>query len=111
MTNTLEISPTAVKELLDRGEAIALIDVREPQEHKLCQISGAELIPMGTIPQHLSELEAKADDAKLIIFCHHGMRSLNVVAWLREKGVTNCVSMSRGIEGWSLSVDPSVPRY
>ncbi|MCL4784453.1 MAG: rhodanese [Bryobacterales bacterium] len=111
MTNPLEITVTDVKQLLDSGEAVKLIDVREPKEHQFCQVQGSELIPMGSVPQHLSRLEAQADDAKLIVFCHHGMRSLNVVAWLREKGISNCVSMAGGIEAWSLQVDPSVPRY
>ena len=111
MTNPLEITVTVVKQLLDKGEAIKLIDVREPKEHQFCQIQGSELIPMGSVPQHLSQLEAQADDAKLIVLCHHGVRSLNVVAWLREKGVSNCVSMAGGIEAWSLHVDPAVPRY
>ncbi len=111
MTNPLEITVTDVKQMLDSGEAVKLIDVREPKEHQFCQVQGSELIPMGSVPQHLSRLEAQADDAKLIVFCHHGMRSLNVVAWLREKGISNCVSMAGGIEAWSLQVDPSVPRY
>ena len=111
MTNPLEITVTLVKELLEKGDAIKLIDVREPKEYQFCQIQGSELIPMGSVPQHLSELEAQADDAKLVFFCHHGVRSLTVVAWLREKGVSNCVSMAGGIEAWSLQVDPAVPRY
>jgi rhodanese-related sulfurtransferase len=111
MTNHLEVSVAQVKELLDKGEAVRLIDVREPREHQLCQIAGSELIPMGTIPQHLARLEDHAEESKLVFFCHHGMRSLNVVAWLREKGIANCVSMSGGIDAWSLQVDPSVPRY
>lgn len=111
MTNHLEITVSAVKEMLDKGERVRLIDVREPREYQLCQIPGSELIPMGTIPQHLTQLEDHAEEAKLVVFCHHGMRSLNVVAWLREKGIGNCVSMSGGIDAWSLQVDPSVPRY
>lgn len=106
-----EIHPQDVKHILDNGETVKLIDVREIAEHQLCRIDGAELIPMGTIPQHLTRLEDEAEDAKLVIFCHHGMRSLNVVAWLREKGVANCVSMSGGIDAWSLLIDSSVPRY
>ncbi|MDZ7640105.1 MAG: rhodanese-like domain-containing protein [Bryobacterales bacterium] len=111
MTNNLEITVSAVKEMLEKKEPVRMIDVREPKEHQLCQISGSQLIPMGTIPQHLSQLEGDSEESKLIVFCHHGMRSLNVVAWLREKGVANCVSMSGGIDAWSLQVDASVPRY
>jgi rhodanese-related sulfurtransferase len=106
-----EIHPQEVKSLLNNGGTVKLIDVREPHEHQICCIDGAELIPMGTVPQHLTRLEDDAEEARLIVYCHHGMRSLNVVAWLREKGVENCVSMAGGIDAWSLMVDASVPRY
>lgn len=106
-----EIHPQEVKRQIDAGEKIKLIDVREPQEHQICRIAGAELIPMGAVPQHLTRLEDEAEEAKLVVLCHHGMRSLNVVAWLRDKGVANCVSMSGGIDAWSLLVDSQVPRY
>ena len=107
----LEITPVHVKQRIDVGETLHLIDVREPNEHALSSLSGAELIPMNTVPQHLQELETLADEAPLIVFCHHGMRSLMVVNWLRQQGVSNCSSMSGGIDQWSLVIDPSVPRY
>ena len=66
---------------------------------------------MNTIPAALQKLEAQADQGTLIVFCHHGMRSLQVVNWLREQGVTACQSMAGGIDRWSLEVDRSVPRY
>lgn len=106
-----EIHPHEVKQLLDAGHPVKLIDVREPMEHQITRIDGAELIPMGTVPQHLNRLEDDAEEHKLVIFCHHGMRSLNVVAWLRDKGVLNCVSMAGGIDAWSLLVDANVRRY
>lgn len=106
-----EITPLEVKQQLDAGETIHLIDVREPEEHRLTHIDGAELIPMRTIPARLSELEGVADDGTLIVFCHHGVRSLQVVNWLREQGVASCQSMAGGIDRWSLEVDPAVPRY
>ena len=102
----LEISPTEVKQRID---TLTLIDVREPAEHQLCQIPGAQLIPMRTIPEQLKRLEELP--GPLIIFCHHGVRSLRVVEWLREQGLTDCQSMAGGIEAWSLMVDRSVPRY
>lgn len=88
-----------------------LIDVREPEEFAITRIEGATLIPMRDIPASLQQLEAKADDARLIVFCHHGIRSLNVAHWLRERGVAACQSMAGGIDAWSVRVDPSVPRY
>jgi rhodanese-related sulfurtransferase len=104
-----EIDPAAVKARLDAGERLRLIDVREPAEHALAGIAGTELIPMRSIPQHLNDLENSAQP--LIVLCHHGVRSLSVVDWLRRQGVANCQSMSGGIDLWSLTIDPSVPRY
>ena len=88
-----------------------LIDVREPEEFAITRIEGATLIPMRSVPANLQQLEAKAGEATLIVFCHHGVRSLNVVNWLREQGVAGCQSMAGGIDAWSATVDASVPRY
>ena len=111
MPGSLEISVREVKQLLDAGKTVHLIDVREPNEFAMCKIEGAALIPMRTIPGELQEITTKADEAPVIVFCHHGMRSLNVVNWLREQGVENCASMAGGIDAWSAMIDPSVPRY
>ena len=107
----LEVTPLEVKHKLAEGETLRLIDVREPAEFAIAKIEGAELIPMGSVPANLQTLDAAADDATLIIFCHHGMRSLQVVNWLREHGVENCQSMAGGIELWSTTVDSAVARY
>ncbi len=107
----LEIAPGDVQRRLQAGEKLALIDVREPSEFQLARIEGSELIPMRAVPAELSRLDAQADDAPLIVFCHHGVRSLNVVHWLREQGVGACQSMAGGIDRWSLEIDPAVPRY
>src|SRR5579863_7538224 len=106
----MEITPVEVKGLLDRGFPLRLIDVREPAEHDICHIEGASLIPMRTVPDHLAELDDDSE-TEVIVFCHHGVRSLSVVDWLRRQGLANCRSMSGGIDLWSLQVDPSVPRY
>ncbi len=107
----LEISARDVKRRLDAGEKLALIDVREAGEFQLARIAGAELIPMRTVPGELQRLDAQAEETPLIVFCHHGVRSLNVVQWLREQGVAACQSMAGGIDLWSRDVDSSVPRY
>lgn len=106
-----EISPAEVKSRLDSGEPLVLIDVREPAEHQICRIDGATLIPMNTVPQRLQEIEVLADESLIVVFCHHGMRSLNTVSWLRKQGVHNCISMAGGIDVWSAIIDPAVPRY
>jgi rhodanese-related sulfurtransferase len=107
----LEAAPADVKRRMESGENIALIDVREPFEYQQARIEGAELISMGTIPSALQQLEAKADEATLIVYCHHGVRSMQVAHWLREQGIHACQSMTGGIDRWSLEVDPTVPRY
>jgi rhodanese-related sulfurtransferase len=104
----LEISPREVKERLDRGEKVLLVDVREPWEYAQCRIQGAMLIPMGNIPASLQQLDGDED---VICYCHHGMRSLDVATWLRSQGVASAKSMTGGIDRWSTEVDPAVPRY
>jgi rhodanese-related sulfurtransferase len=106
MSLPLEISPEQASQVKDQ---IRLLDVREPEEHAICRIEGAELIPMGTVPAHLQDLDG--EERLLVVFCHHGVRSLSVVDWLRRQGVENCQSMAGGIDLWSRLVDPSVPRY
>lgn len=106
----LEISPVEAKQKWDAGDAV-LIDVREVGEHQIASIEGAELIPMGTVPANLAHLEGLAYEKLVVVFCHHGVRSLNVVNWLRQQGVDECVSMAGGIDLWTGMVDASVPRY
>jgi rhodanese-related sulfurtransferase len=107
----LEITPRDLKRLMDAGESIVLVDVREAAEHAIARIDGAELIPMNSIPAHLHRLEAQAEESVLVAFCHHGVRSLHVVAWLRAQGVSNAVSLTGGIERWATEIDQQVPHY
>jgi rhodanese-related sulfurtransferase len=104
----LEITPAEVKQRLDRGEKLVLIDVREPWEFSLCRIEGAKLIPMGTVPANLQALDT---DDEIVVYCHHGVRSLDVTVWLRGQGVEGAKSLAGGIERWSVEIDPKVPRY
>ena len=104
----LEITPAEAQQRLERGENVMLVDVREPWEFELCRIVGAKLIPMGNIPANLQALDT---DDEVICYCHHGMRSLDVAAWLRGQGVTRARSLAGGIDRWSTEIDPSVPRY
>lgn len=106
-----EITPREVKEKLDAGDRLHLIDVREPEEFRIASIAGAELIPMRSVPAALPQLESLADEAPLVLFCHHGVRSMQVVNWLREQGVADCQSMAGGIDRWSAEVDAAVPHY
>jgi adenylyltransferase/sulfurtransferase len=104
----LEITPAETKRRLERGDKLLLVDVREPWEFEVCRIEGAKLIPMGTIPANLQALDTGDE---VICYCHHGMRSLDVAAWLRGQGVEGAKSLAGGIDRWSLEIDPRIPRY
>ena len=104
----LEISVADLARKKKAGEPFLLIDVREPWEYETSRIEGAKLIPIGSIPANLGQLDVDQD---LICYCHHGQRSLDVAAWLRAQGVETAQSLAGGIDRWSLEIDPSVPRY
>ncbi len=87
------------------------LDVREPEEFKISRLEGAQLIPMASVPAELQRIEGLADEADLVIVCHHGVRSLQVAAWLRQQGIENCSSLTGGIDRWSREIDPAVPQY
>jgi rhodanese-related sulfurtransferase len=106
--NDLEITAVELKQRLDNGEKLLLVDVREPWENAQCRIEGAVLIPMGSIPANIQKLDT---DDPVICYCHHGMRSLDVVNWLRQQGISTAQSLAGGIDRWSLEIDPRVPRY
>ncbi len=109
--NPLELTPKEIAAKREAGEKLCLIDCRETGEWEICRIEGANLLPMNTVPANLQHLEAQADQTLLIVYCHHGVRSLNVVHWLQAQGVANCVSMTGGIDRWSREIDSTVPRY
>jgi rhodanese-related sulfurtransferase len=103
-----EISATEAAELL-RKNHVRLIDVREPWEYATAHIGGSVLMPMGDVPSRAhQELDP---DERVVVLCHHGMRSLNVTAWLRDQGFEQVQSLRGGIDAWSAEVDPSVERY
>ena len=106
--DAMEMSPQEVAEALSSSESIQLIDVRGPDEHELASIKGAKLLT-----QELSdEIVTSWDkDAAIILYCHHGVRSLNAAKFLNQKGFTNVRSMTGGIDAWSTEVDSDVPRY
>lgn len=106
--HNLEIQPKDVKQRLDRGDKFLLVDVRQPWEFDLCRIEGAKLVPLDALPSSLQQFEAAED---VVVYCHHGRRSLDAVAWLRQQGVESARSMAGGIERWSQEIDSNVPRY
>lgn len=104
-----EITPEEVKSKLDAGEAFTLLDVREPWEFETARIVGAKLMPMGDVPSRANQ-ELDPED-HVVVVCHHGVRSMNVTAWLRQQGFEKAQSMRGGMDAWAKRVDKSVPVY
>ena len=105
-----EIAPGELQTLRTDGEAPLVIDCRETAEVETAAIDRTMHVPMGEIKSRLPELEEHADDL-VVVLCHHGMRSLQVVSFLREQGFTDARSLAGGIDRWSIEIDASVPRY
>jgi rhodanese-related sulfurtransferase len=103
----IEISPQEVEQMRKSGTDFALIDVREPWEYDTARIEGSILIPMRQVPQRVNEIPA---GKPVIVHCHHGGRSLQVVYWLRQNAV-EAKNLAGGIDRWSAEIDPNVPRY
>jgi rhodanese-related sulfurtransferase len=105
----LEITPEAFAQQRQQQHSPLLVDVREPWEYQTASIPNSLLMPMGEVASRAhTELDP---DAPIVVMCHHGSRSLNVALWLRDQGFPNAQSLSGGIDAWSRSVDPNIPRY
>ena len=104
-----EISPQAFALQRKQPDAPLLLDVREPWESQTASLPNSVLMPMGEVP---SRAHAELDpDAPIVVLCHHGMRSLSVTMWLRNQGFEHVQSLAGGIDAWSCTIDPSIPRY
>ena len=103
----LEISPRGAKARLASGR-VTLLDVREPLEYELVHLEGSQLIPLGELPGRLAEIDPRAP---VIVYCHHGRRSLEAARLLRAAGFHEALSLAGGIEAWACELDPALPRY
>ena len=92
----------------EAGKELVLLDVREDNEVAFANIAGHTHIPMNLVPLRHNELP---DDLPIVVYCHHGMRSLQVAMFLEHAGFENLYNLSGGIEAWSSQIDASVPRY
>ena len=109
---TAEVSPESVAAWLElpENERPRLIDCREAEELAICQLPGNEWFPLGGFPGYLEEL-SREPERGVVIYCHHGMRSLRAAMFLRSKGFQNAFSMHGGIDLWTDRIDPEMPRY
>lgn len=91
-------------------DAPLLLDCREPDEWAIVRLDGAVLIPMGELPDRLGEIDDRRDQ-RIVVYCHHGGRSLRVASWLRANGFPHAQSLAGGVDAWAQVIDRSLPRY
>ncbi|MGZ0656160.1 rhodanese-like domain-containing protein [Coraliomargarita sp. W4R53] len=103
-----EISATDAANLRNNDAKAVFLDVREDSELTICRIEGALHIPMGEIPERH---QALPKDVPLVVLCHHGMRSMNVIQFLQAKGFENTINLAGGIHAWAVEVNPEMRRY
>lgn len=102
------ITPRELKDRIDNGDILFLLDVREPWEYALAKLDGSHLIPLGTLPQSLARLD---QDTEIVAYCHHGMRSADAAGFLLQQGFMRVKNLVGGIDAWSVQIDSRVPRY
>lgn len=104
-----EISATNLKERLDAGDDIQLIDVRQPDEYAFAKIEGAKLIPLGDVLKRMGEIDTSRET---VIHCKMGGRSAKAIEMMRQAGFAGELkNLKGGITAWSNEVDPKVPKY
>jgi rhodanese-related sulfurtransferase len=106
-----EISVQDVRTMLERKDDFLLLDVRQPEEFAICKIDGAHLVPLSDLVNRIDEVRTLAKGRPVVAHCHHGGRSMNAAALLRQAGLGTARSMAGGIDLWSLQIDSRVPRY
>jgi adenylyltransferase/sulfurtransferase len=106
----LPISPRDLAKHFANGHPVVLVDVRQPWENQLAALPNSLHIPLGDLAPRSKEIAADAP-ALIVVYCHHGIRSLSAGAFLERLGFTNVHSLTGGIDAWSCEVDPTVARY
>ncbi len=104
-----EITATELKQRLDRGDDLQIIDVREPNEYEAARIPGAKLIPLGEVTSRAAEID---ETRETVVHCKGGVRSARAIEALMRGGFKGkLVNLKGGITAWSNDVDPTVPKY
>jgi len=101
-------APTVARRMKEAPDSLVLLDVREPYERQMACISPSLHIPMGEVPDRLSEIPKDRD---VVVYCHSGARSMMVAGFLEQSGFESVANLSGGIDAWSVEVDLKVPRY
>jgi rhodanese-related sulfurtransferase len=109
-SSPIEIDCRSVRAKLVAGADLILLDCREPREYELVHLADATLLPMDELPARIDEVEPHRAK-EIVVYCHLGIRSLQVATWLREQGFSRAKSMIGGIEQWTQEIDPTLARY
>ena len=104
-----QITPHELARHLENGQPVRLLDVRQPWESQLATLPGSILIPLNELPQRSREICNSS--STVVVFCHHGIRSLSAADFLQRLGLRDVKSLAGGIDAWSCEVDPTIPRY
>jgi len=107
ITTVPEMTPRELKQRLDRGDDLFILDVREPHEYQICNINGY-LLPLGDLPRRVNELDSSRE---IVAQCRSGKRSGEAAEFLRKAGFRKIWNLKGGILAWSDEVDPSMPKY
>ena len=102
------LNPEEAKYILDKDKNVRLIDVREEWENNKARIKNSELMPLSSFVQMSQDLNK---EQKIMVYCHHGIRSLQVCNYLEELGFNNLINLEGGIDAWSKKIDGSIPVY
>jgi sulfur-carrier protein adenylyltransferase/sulfurtransferase len=108
VNSATEITPVELKQRLDRGDILKIVDVREPNEYQINRIAGSTLIPLGDIPKRYTELDPEAE---IVVQCKMGGRSAKAADFLRSVGFKRVLNLKGGILEWIDKVDPTQPKY
>jgi molybdopterin/thiamine biosynthesis adenylyltransferase/rhodanese-related sulfurtransferase/molybdopterin converting factor small subunit len=104
----LEVTPKALKQLIDDGKDMVILDVREPFEYEIAHLDNAKLVPLGELAAHVNELDTARP---IVVYCHTGMRSAQAVRFLNGLGYKKAKNLRGGIRAWVSEVQPELPTY
>ena len=107
-TAPVQLDALALDRIRQEDQLLTILDVREPWEVAICAIPGSINVPLSSLPQNLDRLPQQGP---LVVLCHHGMRSMQAVVWLRQNGFENATNLQGGIDAWARQVDTSMATY
>src|SRR5262249_50490186 len=103
-----DITVEELKARMDRQEEVFILDLRNPEEYRICRIPGSTLIPLPELSRRVGELDRERE---WIVHCRSGMRSAKAVQFRRDQGFRRGHNLKGGILAWADRIDPTVPRY